>query len=564
MALIDELKALYGLNDPDEVEQMIAAPAPVEALPPPQPQQPLAATSADMASGPTDQSLGHPDVLSFVKQLEQQGAFASEKAAAPAGMKPKSASMVTETGGPDAQQRAEGVAARGQLELDNGQVDVNRGQVEAQRLAEQAAKMNAAASLQEEQDRKAEADNAKRQERLRSQQMELATQADEPINPKRYFDNMSVFSKISAIVSAGIYGYLGGQGQAPVVDSLMQMAKEDTAAQMANNAAAGKRRNAIIDQYERQYGDTTLVAKRLEADKLLTMSKRAKAEAADAKSVEIKASAEDLASKLENRVGMIHREIQEATFGKPVQTTTTFETPKLAGAGDPNKQLKEALELDALLEKRGYTKEERSSMLSAAKLSAPGGKTEAELKREDEGAKRAELSPEKQKDLRDRVDGLAVSGEALSQLDTQLGYKRNDEGDVMTRDADKTSDSVRGPLSQVAGAAAKMLPLGMDKGATQFVETVQGEDIKALERVRDRIVFGQAKAEGAGALGDSERESYRSRIPTNSVLSVQKASTEALAQQRQNYKNLVGEYGKAAVDEMLRKRGRDPAAYGSL
>jgi hypothetical protein len=34
-------------------------------------------------------------------------------------------------------------------------------------------------------------------------------------------------------------------------------------------------------------------------------------------------------------------------------------------------------------------------------------------------------------------------------------------------------------------------------------------------------------------------------------------------EQKQKYNNLVGQYGKEAVDEMLRKRGIDPSAYGS-
>lgn len=573
MALIDELRSMYGLDQDEEdpVQKMLQAPDPVQPEPMQLDPAVTAATTSDMSQpnvAPAS-DLGHPQVIDFLKQLEQQGAFKSEALETPKGMKAKTATMTQEVGGPDAEQRAAGVASRGQFELDNALVDKNRMLQTADQLAEDASNKRIDASLKEEQIQKEQDELAKKQERLRSQQAELAGQADEPINPKRYFDNMGFFAKVSSVISAGIYGYLGGRGQAPVVESLMQMAKEDVAAQMADNSAKRGQRNSLIEQYERQYGDSTLVAKRLEADKLLTMSKRAEAEAKDAKSVEVRAAAQDLDQKLKNRVGLLHREIQEATFEKPTQVTTTFETPKPAGTGaDMAAKIKRAAELKKTLVEAGSPPDEVEAMLKAAGLPNISGETMAAQKlaadKAESERKAGELSPEKQKDIRDRVDGLAASAQALNQLDSQLGYKRNDEGEVMARDAEKTSESVRSPLSQVAGAGAGMLPFGMDKGATQFVETLQGEDVKALERIRDRIVFGQAKAEGAGALGDAERETYRSRIPTNSVLSVQRASTEALKTQRQNYKNLVGEYGKAAVDAMLRKRGIDPAVYGSL
>lgn len=349
MSYLDDIKSglFGGMSDEDRIQAMMQAQAPQLEAP-----EVLAPTGSDMAQ-PMDAGgggqLGHPDVLSFVKELENQGAFTAQpKHSAPRGMVGAQQTVKTEEGGIPAQARAEGVAARGQEELDNGQVDADRMSTQAAELEKRAAELRQDAQAENEKRQQGEAENAKRQERLREQQQELADQNDEPINA-----NKSLLGKAAALISAGIYGYLGGRGQPPVVETLMQMAKEDTAAQMANNAQKRDRRNALIDQYERQYGDATLVAKRLEADKLLTMAKQARAEGMEAKTLELKGAAEDLQKKLQNRVGTLHREIQEATYGKPVEVTTTYGVPKAGKGTDAFAQMKKGLELDKLYEERG-------------------------------------------------------------------------------------------------------------------------------------------------------------------------------------------------------------------
>jgi hypothetical protein len=578
MALIDELRAMMGASpsQDDEEEDRIAAMLAAEA-PAPMPQlDPAvleATTGSDMAQpidmgggGGGGSQLGHPDVLNYVKELESSGALSGPKQAeAPKGMRMESQTVKGETGGIPTDVLAQGVAVRGQEQLDNAQVDRERLIKEAEEMEKRAAYLRMDADIETEKRQKQEAEVAAKQERLRAQQMELAGQADEPINPDRYFDNKSIVGKAFAVISAGIYGYLGGQGQPPVVQSLMQMAKEDVAAQMADNAANRGRRSSLIAQYESQYQDAALVAKRLEADKLLTFAKKARAEGFDAKSMEVRAQAEDLAKKLENSVGRIHQEIQEATFGKPLETSTTFKAIAPKGSGDPNKQLKEALEMDALLEKRGYTREERSAMLQAAKLAPPGGKTEAELKREDEATKRAELTPEQQRDARDRIDGLASARQGFMEFDAAAGFSRDaGSGEVKEGGGERAEKILPGSATQLVEAVGGAIPWGIGDDLKNYAQSQQGEDLKSLRRSVDKITAGMAKANSGAGVSDKEYARYAARLPITGAESLRKASAELFREQRQEYRNAVGQYGKDRIDEMLEKRGIDPSIYGSL
>lgn len=569
MSLIDEIRAGIlgrGLAVEDDPIQRMAAlePPPPPGLDP----QVLEATGGDMQR-PGElgaQGAGHPDVLSFVKELESKGAFKSEPQKAPKGQSAAQTTVTSEQGGPSKEERASVVAQQGQADLADGQVDAERLLQQSDELRKRALDIQMRASVEDDNRKRQEQENADRQTRLREQQEELASQNDEPINADRYIENKSLAGKGFALISAAIYGYLGGRGQPPVVETLTQMAKEDVQAQIHNNAQRRDKRNSLIDQYERQYGDTTLVAKRLEADKLLTFAKKAQAEAMEAKSTELKASAEDLAKKLRNQVGRLHGEIQKATWDKPVQVSTTYK-PSGGGGGGAAAKLAEAAKLNKLLAEGGVNDPAtRASMLKAAGLPAIDGRTMDEQKLSADQAEKArkatELTPEAKTDVRKRVDGLAEMVQGMKELDDAVGFKRGADGEVIAADEKKLDASIRSVPGQVAQSFSNALPWGMNKGAGELVQKMQPEDSKALDRARDKIVFGQAKAEGAGALGDAERDSYRQRIPTDSPLSVQRASAQIWRARRQQYDNLVGEYGKDAVDEMLRARGIDPKEVG--
>lgn len=488
---------------------------------------------------------------------------------APHGMRAQQTQVTQEVGGLPADERARGVATRGALDLQEQQAALQRKEEQARLAEEHAAKLRAEIDVENREQARRNEENEAKQTRIRHEEEQLAQQIDEPINPRRYFDNMSFFDKAAAIISAGIFGYLnpGSRDVAPIVGLVQQQAREDVQAQMANNQQNANRRNAMIAQYERQYGDTTLVQKRLEADRLLTLGKQAKAEGLDAGTQEARMQGEAMQAALNKQAGLLHQQIREAILTQPVRKeTTTFEPipPKGSGAN-----ITQATKIAMQMQEAGYNPDQIAAELQKRGLPVPGGKSEVERKRElderkvaaDEAKARA-LTPEQQKDLRDRTDGLAAMAQSMTELDAKLGFKRNLEGDVMEADEKKLDAAVRSSAGQVGQAAAHALPFGIDKGASEFMQKIAPEEVKQIDRIRDKIVFGQAKAEGAGALGDAERESYRSRLPTDNPLSIQRASSEMWRARRQQYENLKAQYGQELVDQMLRERGLQPADFG--
>lgn len=589
MALIDDLRRMYGLDPQDQqLNAMLAAqppqPAPMQSQLNPMGLDPAtaSATGAGGDDGATDENdgafaqirdkvraeleqsgqMGDPSVLGYVKTLEQQGAFGGKQESQGPGKGQALASETRkfESGGPSAEERAQDTAVRGQYELDTMQAEIEKRRAEADEMEKRYAYMKQDAQVAEEERKKQEAEINAKQERLRGQQEELAQQDDEPINPRRYWENMSIFGKAGAIISAAIHGYLGDPNT--TADILNQRARDDVAAQVQQNASNERKRNALVEQYERQYGDTTLVAKRLEADKMMQMAKFAEAEKGQADTAEKRAAADELAKNLKSRVGVIHQDIQKATWGKPTEVSQTYQPVKPKGPADPLAKAERIMKLNKLAEEQGYDEEQRANLFKSQGMTPPKGKSELAQKSEADQAKRDALTPEQTSDMRKRVDGLAEMVQGMDELDKSVGFKRGDDGEVTDFDDKKLDASIRGAVGQVGQAAAGSLPWGMNKGAEAFMQKMAPEEVKSLERARDKIVFGQAKAEGAGALGDAERESYRQRIPTDSPLSVSKASAQIWRARRQQYDNLVGEYGKAAVDEALRKRGINPLDVG--
>lgn len=383
-----------------------AAAAPPAALIPQQPEQPT--------------NLGHPDVLAKAKELIDNAPKQDATPSGPKGLPAHSETIRYEQGGATPQQRAEGVAAQGQYDQATGTIAQSRLHEQADQLEQQAKVLRVQAAAEDEQRHKQEADNAARQERLRDQQMQLAEQKDEPIDTKRYAHNMDLFSKVGAIISAFSYGYLNPHGgAAPIIDDLTKMAHEDVQAQIQDRAANRDRRTGIIDQYERQYGDTTLVAKRLEADKLLTMSKQAKAEAIEAKSTEAKGQATDLGQQLEAKADLLHQQIQQATYSKPVEVSRTYSAPAAGGS-----VLDKVLERAKKMREQGYSDDQIHPLLEAAGLGKPAGKSVEALNRDDKEssiADRKAAAAIKEKELSDQQGKVEAATTSMTALGLATG-----------------------------------------------------------------------------------------------------------------------------------------------
>lgn len=133
---------------------------------------------------------------------------------------------------------------------------------------------------------------------LEYERNELDKEAKEAsIDPKRYFKDMSIWTKIVAAVSAGLQGYqmgLSGQGgQAPIITLMQDLNKQDIEDQKLKMESAVARGKLANDRYEKAvtlWGDPDVAEMQMERDKLaLTdgwLARQASAQQADAQASE--------------------------------------------------------------------------------------------------------------------------------------------------------------------------------------------------------------------------------------------------------------------------------------
>lgn len=480
------------------------------------------------------------------------------------GLRAQGATVKTELGGAPASVQAATMAAQGQNTLDDQGIQRDAILRQADAMEQHAAKLRAQVQVEQEQRQQQEKELAAKQSRLRDQQMELASQIDEPIDPKRYFKSMNTFEKMGAVIQAGVYGYLNPKGGAnPIIQDLYQMAQNDVKTQLDERHSNQVRRVGIIDQYERQYQDTGLVAKRLEADRLVTMGKVAFAEAQEAESTEAKGRAMDLTRGLAGKAKVLHQEIQQAMYGKPVEVTSTFARPPTV---NPGARVEQALKQAKMMEEAGYSPERIRTLLQAQGMEAPTGKSEFQTKTEGEqrkldieAAKLKEIPAAEKQKLIEKLDGLAMAKQGFDEMDATAGIKRDPNGNVtQAGEVVKGEPGVRQGIDALAGS----IPFGIGKGLKEFGEQNDPENLKSIRRSVTKITAGLAHAESGAGVNEDEMKRYESRMPLSSATSFKTGSAELFREQKQKYKNLVGQYGKATVDAMLQQRGVDPAAYG--
>ena len=123
----------------------------------------------------------------------------------------------------------------------------------------------------------------------------------------------------------------------------------------------------------------------------------------------------------------------------------------------------------------------------------------------------------------------------------------------------KGEPGVREFIDTAAGA----LPFGVGPGARNALELGDPEELKALRRAAGKITVGMAHAESGAGVSEGEMAEYKGRLPITGATSFKKASAEMWREQRQKYRNLVGQYGQEAVDDMLKSRGLNPADYAA-
>lgn len=551
---LEELQETYGQEDSGDerpgmsMDDMLGTEPP--APPPPEEEAP---EQAQATLGASPDNLGHPDVLAKLKEITSKPQYQTANApGVPGGLTPMSAK--TQVGGMTPEQAGQDTQVRGQAEIASGGVQQSRLHQQADLLEMQARSLRVQAQVEDEQRQKAEHENAAKQARLRDQQQQLSEQHDEKIDPKRYYHDMSLFDKGTAILSAAIYGYLNPKGGAPpIVDQLQQGARQDVQAQLEDRRANGEARSTRMQQLERQYGDTAQVAKMLEADKLLTLAKKARAEGVQSGSADAKAKAEDMGKELEIRAGVLNQDVQKAEYAKPVEVTYARPKPVAAGAG-ASALYEKALKLDKDGQAQGMSKEERAAMIAKAGLPPiiASGPTAEE-------AKASKLSPEQDKDVRTRIDGLAGTQAKIAELDAQVGLKRDKEGKIIGME--RGDDAIGLKPETLLRDMGHGLPWHLGDVIDPVASAASSTSTNKVRGIRDQLAGENAKAT-FGRVNPVELDQNLHRLPLTNQNDFASGLATIEAEQHQVVKNLRAQYGDARVDEMLRERGIDPGKFG--
>jgi hypothetical protein len=528
-----------------------------------QPQSPFRLTPqpAQVPDRLTDDAL-KDDMATYIKSLAAKaGTGAQAPVVTPSkGMVAAGETVKTQEGGLTPLQQAQSLAVTGNAALQESTIDAERQRANSEIYAAEAARLRAQVDVENEQRTQQEHEQETRAQRYRDQQEFLLEQKDEPPSADRYYEKVGALSKMAAVASAFAFGYFNPRGgTAPVIQEMQRMAAEDVREQMAAAAQNKSRRQDLVNFYEKRFGDTQLVAKKLEADKLRTLEKTLRADALQAKSQEAKANYEDMSQKIGARADVLDQQVTDALVAKPVaERTTTYKPAATPGGGDPVAATKKAADTAKALFDIGYSKDEVGQFLRAQGLPQPTGQTAEERKAK-------ELTTDEKKDLREKTDGLASALQGFAELDKQLRIQRRAaDGEVVTARKDASEvlspSDLGGGASNMAAGVAEALPWKAGENAAQALRRNLPDDHKAVRRSAEKITDGIMRAASGAGVSIPEMEAYRSRMPTNSgTETFMRSSAEMRREMQQKYKNLVGQYGKASVDAMLKSKGFDAA-----
>lgn len=160
--------------------------------------------------------------------------------------------------------------------------------------------------------------------------------------------------------------------------------------------------------------------------------------------------------------------------------------------------------------------------------------------------------------LVEKLDGLANAAHGFRELDNAAGIVRDKEGNVVSAgDVVKGSYGVPEAIEDTAGA----IPFGIGKELKKTIRGTEPEALKTVRRATEKITTGMAHAQSGAQTTDAELQRYQDRLPLTDSQTFKTSSAELHRELRQNYQNLVGQYGKEYVDEMMHGRGIDTTQW---
>lgn len=258
----------------------------------------------------------------------------------------------------------------------------------------------------------------------REQQLKLETQPDPQVDPDRYIKSMSTGKDIGLIILGALNGAfrgVAGQGGNDVVDILNKRIDQDIDVQKQAAANGRADRTNKISQLMARGHDLETAAKLAKVQAKEYAAKFYEQEAAASASTEFKEQAALDAAKLRATGAAEIRQLSQSGESR-TQTTNTFARPVAAKPGDAMKAVKDALELDKMLEERGYKKDRRDSVLKAAGLTPPTGESAPARTNREQGEKFAEQKASRT----DNEQKAVASFRTIQALGTEAGLTKAD------------------------------------------------------------------------------------------------------------------------------------------
>lgn len=260
--------------------------------------------------------------------------------------------------------------------------------------------------------------------------------------PAKAFEGIEWAGVLAAIgIGAGTFAQaVGWQRDNPVLDQFNKAVERSLAAQR-------EQKNSRLANIRERIGDSKASEDIMRAQLHDAIADRAEAEMS-------RATSEDAKERLGAIVQSQRAQVQELILGAYERMVPReqqqFAPPKPAAAGKSEQdRLKDALELDKMLEERGYTPEQRQAAMHAAGMPTGGGKTAPAQAREDSQAKTSEDQAK-----------AAAAYKSVQQLANVAGLKRNEDGSFVVEDSLGSRLNLPELGEKVSGAFGGATPIG--------------------------------------------------------------------------------------------------------
>lgn len=373
---------------------------------------------------------------------------------------------------------------------------------EKARVGEQQAMTAATAAYGQQQQSRAEAEQARqRADIARMNQIAIAAQEDPEIKPDRFIQGMSTGQSIGTIILAAIEGAFRGMSGQPgkngVVEILERRVDQDIMAQKEQIASGRIRRGNMISYFQQQGMTEEAAEKAAKGMAYAQAEKLVQAEIARQGAGMARPEAAALAEQIKAAREQANDELM-LTLGTPRSSSTTVRQAPSAGDGDGFSKM---LAARTAYEKSGATPEQLAAFDRANGMGAmaPGGESEVAANRREKNESRTE------------VEGKAGGTiRLLDELGAQLGLV-NDPGGNGFREAP-------GDSSVISKRGAEEIASGFSFGyADNPIEATENALIESFGRLQSGGVISPSEEIRFGSMIRDAKTDAQRAIALNAI-----------------------------------------------